>query len=371
MTSREVVILDFGSQKLSVLVGSRDVNNTINVKCTYQENYEGFMDGEFIEPNKLEEVIFSCIKNVEKICDMRIKDIVVGIPTEFCFCLCKNVSKTFLKQKKITKKDVDLLFDSVEIPLKTHTIINKGSVYYVLGESNKVKNPIGQVESKITACLSFILAENNFLNTISKILARIGVDNIDFVCSAYAQSLYLFDEEERDKYVLMVDCGYITTTVMLARGEGVLNLTSFSLGGGFISADLSKCLKIPFSEAEQLLKKVVLCIEPDELDTYDIMIDRSVVPVSMKVANAIVESRIEMIARAIQKCFNSWQYNFPDFIPIHLTGGGISFIKGGKDLLSKMLGKNIEVAQIPYNITTKTNFSSCMAVLNYALNIKN
>ncbi len=371
MTDKEVAILDFGSQKISVLVGARDVNNTINVKCTYQENYEGFMDGEFIEPSKLDDVIFSCISGAEKMCDMRIKKIVVGVPTEFCFSVCKNVSKTFLKQKRITKNDIDLLFDSVDIPLKTHTIINRGSVYYILGESNKVKNPIGQVESKITACLSFVLADNRFLNTVSKILARTNIDDIDFVCSAYAQSLYLFDEEERDKYVLMVDIGYITSTVMLARGEGVLNLTSFSLGGGFISADLSKCLKIPFNDAEQLLKKIVLCIEPSELDTYDIMIDRTVVPVSMKVANAIVESRIEMIARAIQKCFNSWQYNFPDFIPIHLTGGGISFIKGGKDLLSKILGKNVEISTLPYNITTKTNYSSCMAVLNYALNRKN
>ena len=114
----------------------------------------------------------------------------------------------------------------------------------------------------------------------------------------------------------------------------------------------------------------MLCIEPEEQDTYDIVVEQKSIPISMKIANAIVESRIEVIAKTIQKCFNSWQYNFPDFIPIKLTGGGISFIKGGKDLLSKILGKNVEIIQIPYNITSKTNFSSSLAVLNYAINIK-
>ncbi len=368
MANQDTAILDFGSQKITVLIGSRDVNNTINIRCLYEENYEGFMDGEFITPDNLEQEILASIKGAEKICGRQIKNLTVGVPTEFCFCMCKSVTKTFQKQKRITKRDIDELFDSVDIDLKTHTVINRDSVYYVLGESNKVKDPIGQIENKITACLSFILADNSFLNFVSKILVRIGLDEFNFVSSAYAQSLYLFDEEERDKYVLMVDCGYITTTVMLARGNGILNLTSFSLGGGHIAADLSKCLKIPFNASEQLLRKIVLCIEPDENDTYDIMVDRNVIPVSMRVANAIVESRIEVIVQVLQKCFSSWQYNFPDFIPIKLTGGGLSFIKGGKDVLSKLLGKNVEVISLPYNITMKTNYSSCMAVLNFAIN---
>ncbi len=370
MASREFVALDFGSQKITLLVGTKDVNNTLNIKCTIAENYEGFMDGEFIAADKIENIIFNCIKKAERVCDFKIRSIVIGVPTEFCFCMCKNITKTFLKQRRITQKDIDDLFNSADINIKTHTVINTGSVYYVLGEKNRVNDPIGQTESKITACLSFILADNNFLNKITKIIAKCGVGNIDFVCSAFAQSLYLFSEEERDKYVLMVDCGYISTTVMLARGNGILNLTSFSLGGGFISADLSKCLKISFKDAEHLLRKIVLCIEPEEQDTYDIIVEQKSIPISMKIANAIVESRIEVIAKTIQKCFNSWQYNFPDFIPIKLTGGGISFIKGGKDLLSKILGKNVEIIQIPYNITSKTNFSSSLAVLNYAINIK-
>ncbi len=368
MAKKEVAILDIGSQKLTILVGSRDVNNSINVRCTYQENYEGFMDGEFIEPKNLEKAISSCILGASKILGKEITSLVVGVPTEFTFCACKNVTKTYEKQRRFTESDIESLYALAEMKVKTHTVISQDSIYFVLGENNKVSNPLGQVDSKISAFLSFVLAENGFLSTISKILLRSGVENFDFVSSVYAQSQYLFDDDERERYALLVDCGYITTTVALIRGNGLLNLTSFSMGGGHIAGDLCTCLKIPFNSAENLLKKVVLTIEPDENDTYDILINHNLVPISMRVANAIVESRIEVIGKAIKQCFSSWAYNFPDFIPIHLTGGGISFIKGGKDVLANCLNRNVEIVSLPSSLTSKTNFSSSMAVLNYALN---
>ncbi len=370
MSNKNVAILDFGSKCLTVLIGSRDVNNSINVKGFGEASYEGFMDGEFIEPKNLEKAIKEAISRAEKNSSMQINSLLVGVPTEFCFSLCKNVCQNYLKPKKITQKDIDKIYDSVNHfdDIKTHQVMNKDSVYFVLGENNKVSNPIGQVDTKITACLSFMLVENSFLNLVGKALAHNNITRVKYVSSTYAQSLYLFDDEQRDKYALLIDCGYITTSVSLIRGRGILNLSSFSLGGGFISADLSKCLKIPFSSAEKLNKKIILCVEPTDNDVYDLFIDGGVVPISMRIANAIVESRIEVIARGIQKCFSSWQYNFPDFIPVYLTGGGLAHIKGARDILSKLLDKNIEIVPLPYSQYDKQCYSSSMAVLNYALN---
>ena len=368
MAKKNVSILDFGSEKLTIMSGFRDVNNTISVLAKMEENYEGFSEGEFLEPKKLEVKIVDAIKKYEANNGIKIKELTVGVPTEFCYATCKNVSKTFPKLKKINKADIENLYNSLlDTDIKTHQLINKGYVYFVLGENNKVNNPIGQVSSKITACLSFIYVEKGFINLVNKALNKIGIYKINYVSSAYAQSLYLFDDEQRDNYALLVDCGYITTSVSLIRGRGILNLSSFSLGGGHISADLSVCLKIPFQSAETLNRKIVLSVEPSNKDMYDLLVDGEVIPISMRVANAIVESRIEVIANGIQKCFNSWKFDFPNFISIYLTGGGVSFIRGAKDYISKVLGKNIELAVNPYSIYNKPNNSSSMAVLNYSL----
>ena len=352
------------------MVGVKDVNNSISVKGFAQEYYEGFCDGEFLDAKGVEKAIKKVVNNVEENLSIKIKELIVGVPTEFCYSLCKNITQNYLKPKKISADDIDDLYNAVNDfqNIKTHQVINKDHVYFVLGENNKVNNPIGQVETKITACFSYILCEKKFINFVSSILKNLNITGVGFVSSAYAQSLYLFDEEMRDRYALLVDCGYITTSVSLARGRGILNLSSFSLGGGHISADLSKCLKIPFSSAEALNKKIVLCIEPKNDDMYDLMVEGEIIPISMKVANAIAESRIEVIAQGIQKCFNAWHYNFPDFIPVYLTGGGLSFMKGAKDVLAKIINKNVEIVQMPYSQYNKTNYSSCMSILHYALN---
>lgn len=369
MFKKNVTILDVGSEKLTILEGFRDVNNSICVTNHCEEFYEGFSEGEFLEPNNLERAIINVVKKAELSRGSKIKSIVVSVPTEFCYSFCKNVSRSFLKPKKINNDDINQLFlmaNDFE-KIKTHEVINQDYVYYILGENNKVSNPRGQFDTKLTACLSFVLAEKTFLNTFRKVFKKLEILQCSFVSADYAQMLYLFNEEERDKYVLLVDCGYITTSVCLCRGRGILNLSSFSLGGGHISADLSKCLKIPFSSAEILNRKIVLCVEPSGKDMYDLLVEGEILPISMKVANAIVESRMEVIAQGIQKCFNAWNYNFPEFIPVYLTGGGISFIKGAKDLLGKQLGKNVILVKTPYSQLNKYNYSSGMACLNYVL----
>ncbi len=372
MSQKNLTVLDFGSEKLTVLTGFLDVNNFISVTGNVSEYYEGFADGEFLEPKNLEKAITSVIKKAEQNCLIKIKKLTIGVPTEFCFAMCKNITQNFPKPKEIGEGDIKNLFKQANDfdKIKTHVLTNQDYVYFILGESNKVNNPVNMVESKITACLSYILVEKTFITTVSTILKKIGIKDFNFVCSAYAQSLYLFDDEQRDKYALVVDCGYITTSVWLSRGRGILNLSSFSLGGGHISADLSSCLKIPFASAKTLNKKIVLSVSPTDRDMYDLLIEGEVVPISMKVANAIVESRIEVIAQGIGKCFNLWNFNFPDFIPIYLTGGGLSFIRGAKNLLGKILGKNVEDAKMPYSQLNKSDYSSSMAVLNYALSNK-
>ena len=369
MFGKNVTILDVGSEKLTILEGFRDVNNSICITNNCEEYYEGFADGQFLEQENFEKAIINIVKKAELSRGAKIKKIAVSVPTEFCYSFCKNVSRSFIKPKKINENDVKELFKMANDfeKLKTHEVINQDYVYYILGDNNKVSDPCGQIETKITACLSFVLAEKSFTNFFRKILKKLEIYQCKFVCGDYAQMLYLFDDEDRDKYVLLVDCGYITTSVCLCRGRGILNLSSFSLGGGHISADLSKCLKIPFSSAEILNKKIVLCIEPSASDMYDLLVENEVLPISMKVANAIVESRIEVIAQGIKKCFNAWNYNFPDFIPIHLTGGGLSYIKGAKDALGKAIGKNVISVKMPYSQLSKPNYSSGVACLNYVL----
>lgn len=370
MVKKDVAILDFGSEKISVIIGCSDVNNTFAIKGIGECEYAGFMDGSFLEPNNLKLAMGLAINNAELNSKTNIKELYIGVPTEFSLCVCTTASQTYPRAKTVNQNDIDELFSIGNqnfVNQRTHSVINQSAVYYVLDDNGKVTNPLGLVTNKITACMSFILAEKSFIKLIDSFLVDLEITRATYISSALAEAKYLFDEETRDRYALLVDCGYITTTVALIRGDGILSLNSFSMGGGHVTADLMECLKITFQQAESLKRKIVLSIDPAQDDVYEVATDNGVLPISAKMASEIVECRIEEIAKNILKCLNACKYEYPHYIPVSLTGGGLCYLKGAKDLLAKYLGKNVEIVVPPIPQLNKPHNSSSIGLLDIAI----
>ena len=170
--------------------------------------------------------------------------------------------------------------------------------------------------------------------------------------------------------MLLVDCGYITTNVMLARGDGLLYLSNFSMGGGYITADLSQCLKISFSEAESLKHKAVISWNASSEDTYEVQSKDYIVPYSAKDTNEIVKGRLDMIIKYINKAIENCMFEFPDYIPICLTGGGVCYIKGVKDYFSKRLGRKVEIVKPNIPHISRPDSSTEIGLLDVCIDIE-
>ena len=223
--------------------------------------------------------------------------------------------------------------------------------------------------TRLGGYISYVLAENNFLDFLADTIEDIGIRKIYFVSSCLAEVLYLFDPPVRDRYVLLVDCGYITTSVMLGRGDGLLFLNSFSLGGGYVTADLSQCLKLSFGAAESLKRKIDLSWNPKQTDTYEVQVNDYINPISAQTANGIAEDRIAMIGEYIEKCLQRCEFDFPEYIPVYLTGGGLNFTKGAREVLSKKLGRKVELVAPTLPHTNRPDYSTEIGVLDLALNL--
>ena len=166
----------------------------------------------------------------------------------------------------------------------------------------------------------------------------------------------------------MVDVGYITTNVALVRGDGLLFLNSFSMGGGYITSDLSECLKISFSEAERLKHKVILGWTPSQSDTYEIEGDENLQTYSARATNDIVSDRVEMICEYVLKCLENCAYDLPDFLPVHITGGGFNFIIGIKNVITKKIKRQIVLVSPKLPNVNRPDYSSEVGLLNMVLN---
>ena len=83
MSKRNVAVLDFGSNHISVMIGDKGVNGTFDVRGFAQSSYSGFMNGEILEPELLSEVLCQTILNAESNARAKITHLYVGVPAEF------------------------------------------------------------------------------------------------------------------------------------------------------------------------------------------------------------------------------------------------------------------------------------------------
>ncbi len=365
-----VAILDVGSTSLLTLVGEQGTNNTFNVSGKGEIFYAGFQNAEFLEPESLKLVVANSVSNAELSCDKKIYEIYVGVPGEFCSCVTKSINLTFPKPKKITAFDVSNIFDTGNDfdgdPM--FKVINKSVIYYEIDGMRRVIDPVGIKAKSVTGVVSYVLARKSFIGLFKSIFAELKIIVKGFICSNLAEALYLFDPKVRDKYSILVDVGYITTNVALVRGNGLLFLNSFSMGGGYITADLAECLKTSFNDAEKLKHKLVLGWKAGARDFYEIEGGSgNIQTYSASATNEISIDRIEMICDYIQKCLDNCIYDLPEFLPVNITGGGFNYIRGIKTIISNKLKRKVNLIAPNYPNINGPDFSSEVGLLYLVL----
>lgn len=368
MNKDMVAVLDIGSSKITALVGKREVNSSIKILASSEYEYEGYASGEFVDTASLQGAITSALSDVQKDLGRDIKDIFVGVPAEFAFVYDKLLTKIFPKKTRITPKIVDSLFldDNEDNPYLTHTIINKSSLFYIVNDENKTNEPLGMYATKLQARVGYILLDNGFRQIVVSILNGLGIKNFDFISHTLSEAVYLIPEVKRNEGAIFIDCGYISTSVSQVLGDGLKELKSFSLGGGFITADLSKVFEIPFDEAEELKRQAIVTLNPLGVEYYETSSGKKF---SIKAVNEIILNRVDKILSMVGKCLETFAIDLPKYIPIYLTGGGLNYIEGLSDYFRRTLDRPVEFAKPKMLLYSKPDLSSAISLLDMAINL--
>ena len=84
--------------------------------------------------------------------------------------------------------------------IKNSTIISRSPIYFLLDDNRKVIDPKGEVTTRLSGAVCFVLADNKFIDIIDNIAKKTGVTEVVYVSSTLAESLYLLDPEKRKQY---------------------------------------------------------------------------------------------------------------------------------------------------------------------------
>lgn len=372
MAKKNIAVMDFGSNHITVLIGERGVNGTFDVRGYAESSYAGFLNGEILEPENLSEALCTAINTAQNNARVKITDLYIGVPGEFSLNEVKSVSKDYGKSKKITTREIEELFlmgdDFGASP--THIVINRSPVCFELDNGERVIDPKGESTTILSATLSFMLAERTFVGTVLQAVGGMNIPYVDFISEPLAECMYLLSPEERDNSAILIDCGYLSTTVSVVVGDGLVCMRSFALGGGHIVADICEMLSVPFPVAVEIKKKALLAGKPSETEQLTVECGGKSWTVSALAVYQIVERKLGQIAKMINKSLSSCEYERPQNIRLNLTGGGISYIKGVREKLFELLGKDVIVREPKIPLMNEPRKSAVLGLLDLALNTR-
>lgn len=106
MAKKYSTIIDFGSSSIVTLIGERGINNSFKVLGKGEASYDGFSNGKFFEPSALKNVIAMSISNAEQTSGLKVSEAFIGVPGEFCNCVCREVSVNLGKRRRVRESDI-------------------------------------------------------------------------------------------------------------------------------------------------------------------------------------------------------------------------------------------------------------------------
>ena len=175
--------------------------------------------------------------------------------------------------------------------------------------------------------------------------------------------LYL-SEQDRDHTSVLIDMGYLNTEVIGVEGDAVIYHKIINAGGGDLAVALTDSLDISLSAAEEIKKRFVYGIEGGE-DKFEVPggDGEKSAAFTREQVKPILCKAVDEIAEQIKDAIDDFG-GLGNWSAVFLTGGGLSFNRGGKEYLSGKLGRPVQ--ETPRR-TTKLNshcFSSALGLMD-------
>lgn len=364
MGRKSVAVLDVRSSEISVMVGERGVNNTFVFKAIQTEEYDGYDESSFLDEAGLASAVVNAVTAVERICGERIRELFVGVPGAFTRVVPKEQLVGFPKLRTIGQKEVDALFASGQKAPKGFRFIRATSMIYVTADDRRVIDPIGLTSTSLSGVLSYFYCSDYFAKTMEHIFADMQIE-LRYLPTQLAMATYLIPSETRDEYALFLDVGFMSTSLCVLLGNGILAQRTYFVGKGQIAYHLMQRFSISYGTALSMLSRANLFskssgakTEVTEGDvTHEIDMDAFVDTVKEG-----LDGICEKIGAFLEECSGKEL----EAKPLYVTGEGLADIRGALEHISKRISRVCEqlAPDLPYY--NKPAMSSRIALLDLA-----
>ncbi len=370
MFEKSVAVVDIRSLDVTVCVAQRGVNGTFIIKSRHTTSYSGYMENEFIDTDDLERAIKETVSDTYSTVNKTIKKFYVGVPGEFVRVITPPTkSMSFKTSKKITERDLKTL-QEISRPEDTekYAIVSGGSIYYVLSDTRRTVNPVGEISDVIQAKLCYYMVNRRFISLIEDIFNRLEIRaEIELIPTIAAQAKYLLTPEQREISNILFDLGEISSSYSIVYGNGLLYDESVSVGVGHLAYMLMEEFDLPYPVAREFLQKINLNVNDTVTDPIEVYRDGQNYSIPSDVLRDKMRYALDLVCELIEECADKYEGFGDSSRNFYMTGEGMNVVRGLSEHLSSRLEKNVSMVtpRLPYY--DKPECSSLFSLINEAL----
>lgn len=368
-----ITVIDFGTSKVVALVAEVSGRQRCDIVGAGIQPYDGFTDARWNNPDLVNDTISMAIKTAEEQARVNTRDIYVGVPGQFSRVYTVEV-KVDLQgaDPHVNARDIETLFAlaNEEVREVRGTPIHRSPAWFVVDDGKKTLEPLNQHGNELRAMISYVIADQFFIDDVSERLRAIGKNACGFFSTPMGEAMLYISDEDRDRTALLIDMGYLNTEVIAVEGDTIIFHKALPLGGGYITADLVYGLDIPLDQAEQIKRSYVFGA-PTSQPSFDITgADGKTRTFAYEKVSQILEPRAEEVCEAIRDCVADSGVRLGNWSVVYLTGGGLAINRGGREFLGERL--NRPVRDLPRKAVKLSSpiYSSALGLLDLIIDTK-
>ncbi len=362
-----VAAIDFGTSKIVTLVAENSGSQRCDIVAAGVAKYDGYLDEGWNNPSELNEAIRASIADAEEQSGTKIKEINVGVPGAFTHAYATKVTIPLKgTDPRVTADNVKEAFTKAADHLEDipGVVIHSSPAWFMVDSSKKTLEPVGMKGREMTAYISFVVGNRYFIDDVTTRMAEQGITVSGFFSTTAGEAMLYLSEQDRDHTSVLIDMGYLNTEVIGVEGDAVIYHKIINAGGGDLAVALTDSLDISLSAAEEIKKRFVYGIEGGE-DKFEVPggDGEKSAAFTREQVKPILCKAVDEIAEQIKDAIDDFG-GLGNWSAVFLTGGGLSFNRGGKEYLSGKLGRPVQ--ETPRR-TTKLNshcFSSALGLMD-------
>jgi cell division protein FtsA len=360
--------IEFGTSKIICIIGRTKSVGRFEVLGTGVAKYEGIKNGRWQTPANVENAVAKALDLAERKARKHVKEAYIGVPGVFSKVVCQDGHAT-VKGGRVTSKDIESLIDDAGRFYNDprFTVVAGMPIYFLIGDQNHYIDVIGSEADELSGKVSFILVRNQYLEVISKIMQGLSVAVKAYIPEVLAESLFLVPPEERDASAVLLNIGYYDTNVTVVYGDAIVYNKTIHAGGMHIANDLSIVMNIDVDMAEQLKKQYSFGLENAGAKLYDYAKLKTgrVERFCHSIVSDVIDARVEHLCKLISGAFQESPLKIARRTRIFLSGGGLSIMKGARDILENQLKRQVRLSRIDAPQLSTPNYYVALALLDY------